>query len=143
MKLNITFSYVQDELVRAVMTILYCVTWSTPLMTTERVLRLSPSTVPLDHSTRYFRGQAELAEGRDQVTVTSGGVSMVRLGAVGAPGQAGGRWGRGHMYTGEPHPSPFMHTHIIPYVRHMLAVTHKMRQKCEIKCYVCNNYVVG
>ena len=120
------------------MTILYCVRWSTPLMTTKGVLRSSPSTVPLGHSTRYFRGQAELAGGGDQVTVTSGGVSMVRLGAVGAPGQAGGGWGRGRVYTGEPHPSPFsMHMHIIR--RHMLAVTHEMRHKCEIKCYVCNN----
>ena len=50
-KSYITFSSVQDELVRAVMTTLYCVRWSTPLMTTEGVLRLSPSTVPLGHST--------------------------------------------------------------------------------------------
>ena len=41
------------------------------LSRTEEVLRPSPSTVLLGHITRYFRGQAELAGGGDQVTVTT------------------------------------------------------------------------
>ena len=41
------------------------------LSRTKGVLRSSPSTVPLDHFTRYFRGQAELSGGGDQVTVTT------------------------------------------------------------------------
>ena len=85
----------QDELVRALMTTLYCVRWFSPVITTEVAVSPSTSTVPLGHSTRYFKGQAKLEGGGDQVTITSGGVAIMRLGAVGAPGQAGGRMGGG------------------------------------------------
>ena len=89
-KVYVTLALLQvDELVNVMMFTVYCVRCSNPSTTTEGVVRLAAISLPSGHSTRYLNGQSALVVGGDQVNVTLGGVFIVWLGSMGAPGQAG------------------------------------------------------